>query len=101
MGWLEARLAEMRREVGGRGMFVFGFGLWAVSWLAPLWSFRTPSLGRHDLPARRAIVEKWERSPFGLTIFAVKAILCILYFEHPGAAEELGFDGEPLRTSDG
>ncbi len=80
-------------------MLVFGFGLWAVTWLAPLWSFRIPSLGRHEVSARREIVEKWERSPFGMTIFAVKAILSILYFEHAGSAEELGFDGRPLRDS--
>lgn len=93
-------MIEMHRDIGGRGMFVFGFGLWAVTWLAPLWSFRLPSLGRHEMAVRRAIVERWERSPFGMSIFAVKAILSILYFEHAGAAEELGFDGAPMKVTD-
>ena len=29
----------------------------------------------------------------GIALFAVKAILSMLYYEHPDAAREMGFDG--------
>lgn len=96
LAWLDAQVQRHRRDVGGRGMFVFAFALFSLTWLAPLWSFRLPTLGRLSLERRAHVLERWERSPFGMTLFAVKAILCILWFEHPDAAEHMGFDGRPL-----
>lgn len=77
-------------------MFVFAFALFCLTWLAPLWSFSLPTLGSLSLEKRAHALERWERSPFGMTLFAVKAILCILWFEHPDAAAHMGFDGRPL-----
>jgi hypothetical protein len=35
-----------------------------------------------------------ERTFLGPLLLALKTILCILYYEHPDAAAEIGFDGE-------
>jgi hypothetical protein len=37
-----------------------------------------------------------ERSALGLAVFGAKAILCIVYYEHPDAAGAVGFDASCL-----
>ncbi len=96
---LDAEVADMRSQISGLGMLVFALGLFAITWVAPLWSFKLPRFARHDAATRAHILERWERSPFGMSLFAVKAILCIVWFEHPDAAAHMNFDGQPLRPS--
>jgi len=45
---------------------------------------------------RSHALEKMESSRFALPLLAVKAMLCIIYYEHPDAAREIGFDGACL-----
>lgn len=96
---LDYEVADMRQRIGGKGMFVFGLSVFALYWIAPLWSLTLPTLARHSLEKRADILERWERSPFGMSLFAVKAILCIVWFEGADAAAGMKFDGQPLRTS--
>jgi hypothetical protein len=77
-------------------MFVFGLCVMVVTWIAPLWSLLPVPLGVLGLERRARVLERWERSPFGMTLFAVKAVLSIVWCEHPDAAREMGFDGRPL-----
>lgn len=94
--WLAARVHDHRARVGGRGMLVFRIAVFAAMWIAPLWSFRLPTLSRLPHEARVEVLDRWERSPAGMSLFAIKAILCIIWFEHPAEAEAIGFDGLPL-----
>ena len=66
-----------------------------VSRLAPLFIGRVVTLGALSLPDRiRALTRLEER--FGEPLLAVKAMLCLVYYEHPDAAREVGFDGQCL-----
>ena len=38
-----------------------------------------------------------EETPLSLALLGAKAILCIVYFEHPDAAREIGWDQACLR----
>lgn len=82
-------------------MFVFGLCVVVVTWLAPLWSLLPVPLGALGLERRTRVLERWEQSPFGMTLFAVKAVLSIVWCEHPDAAREMGFDGRPLLLGPG
>ena len=44
----------------------------------------------------RDILDKVEHGPLSTALLAVKAVLCILYFEHPEAAKEIGAPFECL-----
>ncbi|MCA9515530.1 MAG: hypothetical protein KC635_11345, partial [Myxococcales bacterium] len=64
--------------------------------VAPWLAGRLGPLERLPVSERVAALERLERSPLGLSVFALKATLAILYFEHPDAAAEIGFDGRGL-----
>jgi hypothetical protein len=68
----------------------------AISVLGPLHVSRLPPFRRLSQEQRARALERMERGPFSLAVFGAKAILCILYFEHPGPAREIGFDGSCL-----
>ncbi|MCZ7678966.1 MAG: hypothetical protein M5U28_09520 [Sandaracinaceae bacterium] len=42
----------------------------------------------------RARVERLEATPLSLPLLGAKAILSIVYYEHPDAAREIGWDQE-------
>jgi len=92
LNWLCARVDEFVSEVGGKGALAFRLSLFATSWLAPLWSFRLPRLRRTPFEERVKILDRWERSPFGMSLFAIKAFATMHYFEHPDVAAEVSFD---------
>ena len=95
--WTSERVRDFCDRVGGKAVFAFRLSLFAVTWIAPLLSLRLPIIGRHSLADRMSIIDRFERSPFGMSIFALKAFLCMHYFEHPDVAREIGF----TETTDG
>lgn len=94
--WTAARLRDFCDRVGGKAVFGFRLALFAVTWIAPLVSLKFPTLGRHDLATRAHIIERFERTPFGMSIFAVKAFLCMHYFEHPDVVADVRFTSEEV-----
>jgi hypothetical protein len=94
IAWTVEQVRQFCREVGGKSVLVFRLALFGVSWVAPLLSGAIPPLRRHGIKRRETIVHRFEASIFGLSIFAVKAFLCMHYFEHPDVADEVNFDGE-------
>ena len=96
LDWLCAELGDFFPRVGWRSRLVFRFSLLIIGLVAPLLVFRPWPLRWIPLHKRAAALERFERSPFGMALFAVKAILCIVYFEHPEAAAEIGVDGACL-----
>jgi len=95
--WLIDELDHFFGHAGARARVSYFLCLIACSWLAPLLSLRPGSLASQPLPERLDTLERFERHPLGLALFGAKAILCILYYEHPDASREVGFDGSCLR----
>lgn len=96
MRWACHELDAMLNEIGGRGKFIFRASLLVVSLLAPLMIFRLPPIRRMSFEATAHALERFERSPLGMMLFAVQTMLCIVYFEHPDAAVTMDFDGKGL-----
>lgn len=65
----------------------------AVGLVAPLFVGRMTTLRALATPDCLRALERMERSPLALALFGAKTTLCILYYEHPDAAREVGFDG--------
>lgn len=91
--WVVDQTHQYAEDVGGKAALVFRVGVFATNWLAPLLVGRLPPVGRLDMGDRVRALERYEASPLGLSLFAVKLFLSISWFEHPDVAEEVGFDG--------
>ncbi len=92
--WLVNDLDHFLSHAGPRARSVYRLCLFAVSSLAPAMIFKLPPFRRLSLEDRAHALERMEQSPVGMAVFGAKAILCILWFEHPASAREIGFDGK-------
>lgn len=83
LDWVEADFADFYARAHGNAGLILRLSLFALMWLAPLFVGRLGPLS--TLPIRRRVValERFESSPLAPAALAVKAMLCILWFEHP------------------
>ncbi|MFO0630065.1 MAG: hypothetical protein U0325_31180 [Polyangiales bacterium] len=84
----------MRRA--GAGRLSLRLCLLAVAWMAPLLMRRLGGFASMPRDARREGVERMEASPLGVPFFGAKAILCVVWYEHPDNARHAGYDGQCL-----
>jgi hypothetical protein len=90
LDWLQADLADFLGRVGFLGRLGFRLSILATTLLAPL-TLRTLRRFRGlSVEERHRALERFERSALGIAFLASKAILCILYFEHPEVTAEVG-----------
>lgn len=92
--WLCEKTREFAEDVGGKMAFVLRLGVFATTWVAPVMILRAPPLWRLPVSERVRALIRYESSPLGLTLFAVKGCLGINWFEHPGVARDAHFDGQ-------
>lgn len=95
--WVCAQTREFADAAGGKANLAFRASLLAVTWIAPLTIAKAPPLRRLRLKDRVRALKRYERSPLGLTVFALKAFTTISWFEHPESAREANFDGQCLK----
>ena len=97
------RMAFVRQEFGDlmarampRGRRLFVAGLIVISAVAPVLVKKLPPFRSLPLTTRVAALEKMENSRLSPVLIAVRAMLCLVYFEHEDAAREAGIGTEPL-----
>jgi hypothetical protein len=95
LAWLCDDLRDFLSHAGRRARMLFLFALWVCTWVAPFVVGLLPPFHARTLEQRTRILAHLEHGPMWQTpiILALKSILSILYFEHPDAAHEIGFDG--------
>ena len=93
LDWLVKDLEDFlgRSQRGART--IFWLCTTAVTMAGPLLSL-TVGFQQRTVAERRRILERMERSAISPALLAMKAILSMIYFEHPDAAREIGADGE-------
>lgn len=96
LNWCVYQIDDVLTKSGGRGVLAYRFSLWVLSWVAPLLIFRLPRFARLSHEDRVRALKRFDQSVFRTLLFALKALLCIVYFEHPDAAAEVQFDGVAL-----
>lgn len=92
LDYLERDLADFFGHVTLRARLLFRACLATVFWLAPLVLGRLPTMSRLSLADRVRALETMEATPLSLALLGAKAILCIVYYEHPDAARAIGWD---------
>jgi hypothetical protein len=89
LSWLDGELEDFLARAGTRSRVMLTFSLWLVAVAAPLafrrWA-RLEALPVADRVAALAALERALPEP----LLAVKALLCLIYYEHPDAAREVG-----------
>ncbi len=92
LDWLIADLARFLGSSQGGARRIFWLCAAVVTVVGPLLSLR---VGFVDEPVavRREILERMERSRLSAALLALKAILSMIWFEHPDSAREIGVDG--------
>ncbi len=76
-----------------RARLLFQLCLFLVVWTAPLFVYRGPGLARLPLAGRVAALESMEANPAGAAlVLAIKAVLCVLWYEQPENQAAIGGD---------
>lgn len=101
LDWLCAELDDFFRHAGARAALVFRACITAISWVAPWTVGRLVPFARLGAADRGEALARMERGPLALAVFGAKAILCILYYEHPSGARWAGYDGACLTRRSG
>jgi len=91
--WVVAEFQDHLHHAGFGPRLLFRLALFAVSFLAPLFVFAFPTLRRLPVPRRVEAIHKMEASPIGPAVLALKAFLCLHYFEHPDVQARCGYVG--------
>lgn len=90
LDWLMTELDDFLEHGGPRVELLVRGGLALATWTAPALVGRLPPLSRLGAEDRRRALERLEHTPAGLPLLAVKATLCIIYYEHPDTLRETG-----------
>ena len=93
MDWLMKEMADYLQRAGPGARALFGLALFVVSWLSPLFIFRLPTLRSLEVPERVEALTRMEESFAAAPVLAVKAFLCVVYYEHPDVQREMGHVG--------
>jgi hypothetical protein len=93
MDWLIAQMEDYLVRAGSRAQLIFTISVMVVAWLAPLFVWRFPTISSLDLETRVKALTKLEESFAGAPVLAVKAFLCVVYYEHPDVQREVGHLG--------
>jgi hypothetical protein len=93
--YLSRDLSDFMGNVTLRARLLFRACLAIVYWVAPLLVGALPPLGR--LPWRRRVeaLERMEKTPLAMPLLGAKALMSIVYYEHPDAARDIGWDQQP------
>ncbi len=97
LDWVEAELADFFAHVTLRAQLLFRACLATVYLLSPVLVGRLRTMGGLTVDDRVAALHALERTPLSLALLGCKAILCIVYYEHPDAAASIGWDQRCMR----
>ena len=96
LDWLCDDFEDFVAQAGVRAGTILRSALWLANWVAPLSVGRRPPLARLSVAERVRALIKTEHSPAGLPLLALKAVVCMIYFEHPDSQASIGIDAECL-----
>ena len=90
LAWLVDDFGDFYARSHGNARLILRMSLFVLTWIAPLFAFVPMPLGSLSIRRRVIALERLEASPLAPAALAVKAMLCILWFEHPATQAETG-----------
>lgn len=89
---------DFTRRAGTKTRLAFVASLLLLEWLWPLAFGLFGRFSRLPLARRLHLLERIEETALAPLLVLPKAMLCLVYFEHPEALREIGYDAKPLRA---
>jgi len=83
IAWTIADFCDFASRGTTRTRAIFALSLWALTWIAPLLIGRMGPLASLEMDRRIRALERIEKSALGFAALGPKAILCMIWFEHP------------------
>jgi hypothetical protein len=93
LNWLSEDFVDFLEQAGPRAELIIGGALQLATWVAPLAIGKRPPLSRLTVDQRIEALERLEKTPAGLPLLALKAVMCTIYYEHADAQAEIGMRG--------
>jgi len=91
--WVSREMEDYLVRAGSRARWIFRLSLFALMWGAPLFVGALPTLRRLPVARRIEALTKMEESFIAAPVLAVKAFLCVVWYEHPDVQREVGYVG--------
>jgi hypothetical protein len=88
IAWVCADFADFVARAQGRGRLILLLSVWFLTWIAPFFAFRLGPLESLPIDVRSKALERVEGSSLGFIALAPKAMLCMMWFEHPDTQRE-------------
>ncbi len=88
VAWVCADFTDFASRAQGRGRLVLLLSVWFLTWIAPLVVWRFGPLAALPIELRAEALERVEGSSLGFIALAPKAMLCLMWFEHPDTQRE-------------
>lgn len=96
LDWAISELRDVLGRVGSVTRFALRLSI-AFLQLTPIFVLGRPARFTRLRPAERLLfLSRVEGSFFNILFVAVKLYLCMVYFEHPDAIRETGYDGDAV-----
>jgi hypothetical protein len=92
IAWLRGEMEDFLGCASRIGRALFVLGSLFVTWWAPVLVGALPPLSHLPFARRVHALERFESRRVAPVLIALRAILCMLYYEHPDAAAEVGID---------
>lgn len=93
LAWFVDDLSDFVGHLNTRARLLFLACLTSITWAGPLLVFRAGRLRSLSIPDRVRAIHAVEKHPLAsLALFATKAIVSIVWYEHPDNAREIGWD---------
>lgn len=96
--WLMDELDDYLACSGTRAQLVFQGAITALQTLAPLSDGKAMPLTMLNPLDRATAIEKFEETQLGLAVLGAKAMLCLIWYEHPEVREDIGIDAVCLKS---
>ena len=97
LDWLVFEFNDFMNRAPAKGRFLFALAIIVVSILAPLLILKLPPFTRLTFHDRIRALRKLETRPAGKVLIPLRAILCLIYYEHPEAAADLQLHHKPAK----
>jgi hypothetical protein len=93
LAWAAEDLRSFLDHAGPRTSFAYWATLYLVEWMPLLVIGRFARMSRLSTEQRIHYLEAFERSRFAILLVLPKALLALVYYEHPESLRETGYDG--------
>ncbi len=90
MAFVQDEYADLMARSSWRGRLLFTWSARIVGRVGPMFIGRFVPISQLKLPDRIEALRRVEKRPIGGLLIALRALLCMVYYEHPESAREAG-----------